>query len=81
MSGPEVQNIRVQVEVSSMLYRDELEEGGLMEKDDLDAAVAERRAELMAEAERELGKLAGTGRSGNGADSSSHRSDGDRSSR
>ncbi len=46
-----------QVEVSTMLYRDELEEGG-MAREDVDAAVAERRAELLAEAERDLDKAA-----------------------
>ncbi len=46
-----------QVEVSAMLYRDELEEGG-MAREDVDAAVAERRAELLAEAERDLDKAA-----------------------
>lgn len=37
-----------------MLFRDELEEGGAMSREDVDAAVAERRAELMAEAEKDL---------------------------
>ena len=36
-----------------MLFRDELEESG-MDKDDMDAAVAEHRAQLLAEAEKEL---------------------------
>lgn len=41
-----------------MLFRDELEEGGAMDKVELEAAVAERRAELLAEAERQLAKKA-----------------------
>ena len=44
-----------------MLYRDELEEGG-MARDDVDAAVAERRAELLAEAERDLDSKAAAGK-------------------
>ena len=42
-----------QVEVATMLFRDELEESG-MEKEEMDAAVAEHRAQLLAEAEKEL---------------------------
>jgi hypothetical protein len=47
-----------QVEVAAMLFRDELEEGGALERPDLEAAVAERRAELLAEAERDLARRA-----------------------
>lgn len=36
-----------------MLFRDELEESG-MDKEEMDAAVAEHRAQLLAEAEKEL---------------------------
>ena len=43
----------MQVEVATMLFRDELEESG-MEKEEMDAAVAEHRAQLLAEAEKEL---------------------------
>ena len=44
-----------------MLFRDELEESG-MEKEDMDAAVAEHRAQLLAEAEKELaGRVAQEG--------------------
>ena len=45
--------ILMQVEVATMLFRDELEESG-MDKEDMDAAVAEHRAQLLAEAEKEL---------------------------
>ena len=44
-----------------MLYRDELEEGG-MAREDVDAAVAERRAELSAAAERDLDTKASAGK-------------------
>ena len=40
-----------------MLFRDELEESG-MEKEEMDAAVAEHRAQLLAEAEKELASKA-----------------------
>ncbi len=46
-----------QVEVATMLFRDELEESG-MEKEEMDAAVAEHRAQLLAEAEKELASRA-----------------------
>lgn len=40
-----------------MLFRDELEESG-MEKEEMDAAVAEHRAQLLVEAEKELASRA-----------------------
>ena len=43
----------MQVEVATMLFRDELEESG-MDREDMDAAVAEHRAQLLTEAEKEL---------------------------
>ena len=48
------------MEVATMLFRDELEESG-MEKEEMDAAVAEHRAQLLAEAERELAARAAAG--------------------
>jgi hypothetical protein len=66
------------VEVTAMLYRDELEEGG-MDKEDVDAAVAERRAELMVEAERDLEKLAAS--RGAGDSNGAGKADRDRSGR
>ncbi len=49
--------MHAQVEVATMLFRDELEESG-MEKEEMDAAVAEHRAQLLAEAEKELASRA-----------------------
>lgn len=58
-----------------MLFRDELEESG-MDKQEMDAAVAEHRAQLLAEAERELAAkaAAAAAEDGKGEPGSSHKS-------